>query len=108
MGSLHLVALNNMSPEETGGVSQSISRDRRGAASSSGRAFVDGRPVHVDDVRADPDYDPRTLEVLQRAAPLSDVSWAFPSCRDGVPIGAIGCGATPRSKPFTPARRSSS
>jgi two-component system, NtrC family, sensor kinase len=31
-----------------------------------GRAFLDGRSVHVDDVLIDPDYDPPTLGVLQR------------------------------------------
>ena len=58
--------------------------------------------MHVRDVRTDPDYDPRTLEVLQRAARIG-ATWAFPILRDGVPIGAIGCGRR-QVKPFTAAQ----
>jgi GAF domain-containing protein/CheY-like chemotaxis protein len=64
-----------------------------------GRAFVDGRPVHVEDVSTEPDYDPRTLEVLQRAAPYRTYL-GIPILRDGVPIGAIGCGRR-EVKPFS-------
>src|SRR3989442_5115622 len=67
-----------------------------------GRAFVDGRPVHVEAVRTDPDYDPRTLEVLQRSAPYRTYL-GIPILRDGVPIGAIGCGRR-EVKPFTAAQ----
>ena len=52
-----------------------------------GRAFIDGQPVHVDDVLTDPDYDPRTLEVLQRAATYRivprDTDVAGRRCRSG-------------------------
>src|SRR5262249_28420208 len=66
-GLLHLVALNNMSSEETEAFHSLFPRPpRRNFA--MGRAFVDGRPVHIEDVLAEPDYDARTVEVLQRVA----------------------------------------
>jgi two-component system, NtrC family, sensor kinase len=98
-GLLHLVALNNMSPEETAAYHSLFPRPP-GRHFILGRTFVDGQPVHVDDVRADPDYDPRTLEVLQRAAPYRTYL-GIPILRDGVPIGAIGCGRR-EVNPFTP------
>ena len=67
-GLLHLVAVNNMSPEETAAYQSLFPRPAL-RNFVIGRAFVDGRPVHIEDVRTDPDYDPRTREVLQRAAP---------------------------------------
>jgi two-component system, NtrC family, sensor kinase len=89
-GLLHLVALNNMSPDETAAYHSLFPR-APGRHFAIGRAFVDGRPIHIEDVSADPDYDPRTLEVLQRAAPYRTYL-GIPLLRDGVPIGAIGCG----------------
>jgi GAF domain-containing protein len=67
-----------------------------------GRAFVDGRPVHVEDIEADPDYDPHTLSVIKAAAPYRTYL-GIPILRDGVPIGAIGCGRR-EVKPFTEAQ----
>ena len=55
--------------------------------------------MHVEDVREDPDYDPRTLAVLQRAAPYRTFL-GIPILRNGVAIGAIGCGRRD-VKPFT-------
>ncbi len=55
--------------------------------------------MHVEDVREDPDYDPRTLEVLQQAAPYRTFL-GIPILRNGVPIGAIGCGRRD-VRPFT-------
>ncbi|HXA98810.1 MAG TPA: GAF domain-containing protein, partial [Candidatus Dormibacteraeota bacterium] len=97
-GLLHLVAVNNMSPEETEAYHSLFPRPPL-RDFVIGRAFVDGRPVHVDDVLTDPDYDPQTLEVLQRAAPYRSYL-GIPIIRNGVPIGAIGCGRR-RLKPFT-------
>jgi len=97
-GLLHLVAINNMSPAETEAY-QTIFPRPPGRHFIIGRAFVDGRPVHVADIDADPDYDPRTREVLQRAAPYRTFL-GVPILRDGVPIGAIGCGRR-EVKPFT-------
>jgi GAF domain-containing protein/CheY-like chemotaxis protein len=98
-GLLHLAAISNMSPEETAAY-QSLFPRAPGRHFALGRAFVDGRPAHIEDVRTDPDYDPRTLEVLQRAAPYRTYL-GIPIVRDGVPIGVIGCGRR-RVKPFTP------
>ena len=66
-GVLHLVAISNMSPAETEAYRSLFPRSPH-RNFIIGRAFLDGRPVHVEDVLLDPDYDPRTLEVLQRAA----------------------------------------
>jgi GAF domain-containing protein/CheY-like chemotaxis protein/anti-sigma regulatory factor (Ser/Thr protein kinase) len=95
---LHLAAMNNMSPEETAAY-YSVFPRAPGRHFILGRAFIDGRPVHVEDVTTDPDYDPQTLEVLQRAAPYRTYL-GIPMLRDGVPIGSIGCGRR-EVKPFT-------
>ncbi len=100
-GLLHLVAMSNMSPPETAAYRSLFPRPPT-RDFVIGRAFVDGRPVHVEDVQADPDYDPRTLAVLQQAAPYRTYL-GIPILRDGVPIGAIGCGRR-RVKPFTQAQ----
>ena len=98
-GLLHLAAISNMSPAETAAYQSLFPRPpHRGFI--IGRALVDGRPVHVEDVREDPDYDPHTLEVLQHAAPYRSYL-GVPILRNGVPIGAIGCGRRD-VRPFTP------
>jgi len=100
-GLLHLVAMSNMSPAETAAYRSLFPRPPT-RDFAIGRAFVDGRPVHIEDVRTDPDYDPRTLKVLQEAAPYRTYL-GIPILRDGVPIGAIGCGRR-QVKPFTQAQ----
>ena len=100
-GLLHLVAMNNMSPEEAAAY-RSIFPRAPGRNFAIGRAFVDARPAHIRDVSKDPDYDPYTLQVLQQAAPYRTYL-GIPILRDGVPIGAIGCGRR-KVKPFTPAQ----
>ena len=67
-----------------------------------GRAFVEGRTVHVEDVLADPDYDPRTREVLQSLTGYRTFL-GVPILRDGQPIGVIGCGRR-AVRPFTTAQ----
>jgi hypothetical protein len=53
-GLLQLVAINNMSPEETAAFHNLFPRPpTRGFA--MGRAFLDARPVHFTDVLAEPD-----------------------------------------------------
>jgi GAF domain-containing protein len=64
-----------------------------------GRAFLESAPVQVEDVTTDLDYDPRTLEILQRAAPYRSYL-GIPIGRPGAPIGAIGLGRR-RVLPFT-------
>jgi two-component system, NtrC family, sensor kinase len=97
---LQLVAVNNMSPEETAAYHSLFPRPP-GRDYVIGRAFLDGHPVHVEDIDADPGYDPRTRAVLMRAAPYHTYL-GIPIVRDGVAIGAIGCGRR-EVKPFTPA-----
>ena len=97
-GLLHLVALNNMSPEEAAAYHRLFPRPpARNFA--MGRAFVDGRPVHLEDVLAEVDYDARTLEVLQSVARYRTFL-GVPILREGRPIGVIGCGRR-EMKPFT-------
>ena len=95
---LHLVAVNKMSPEETAAY-HSIFPRRPNRSFIMGRAFVDGKPVHVEDIETDPDYDKHTLSVLKAAAPYRTYL-GIPILRDGVPIGAIGCGRR-EVRPFT-------
>ena len=61
---LRLVAVNKMSPEETKAYHTVFPR-RPNRTFIMGRAFVDGKPVHVEDIETDPDYDPHTLSVLK-------------------------------------------
>ena len=100
-GLLHLVATRHMKAEEAAAYRTIYPRvPRRDFV--MGRAFVEGHPAHVVDVRRDPDYDPQTLEILQRAAPYRTYL-GIPIVLDGVPIGVIGCGRR-RVKRFTPAQ----
>jgi GAF domain-containing protein/CheY-like chemotaxis protein len=100
-GLLHLVALNNMSPEETEAFHSLFPRPPR-RDFIMGRAFLDGQPVHVEDVLADPDYDVRTTAVLQRVAGYRTFL-GVPILKEGVPIGVIGS-ARREVKPFTAAQ----
>ena len=99
-GLLHLVALN-MSAEERVAY-QSLFPRPPGSHFVVGRAVVEGQPVHIEDVQADPAYDPRTLEVLQRAAAYRTFL-GVPILRNGAPIGVIGCGRR-AVRPFAPAQ----
>ncbi len=100
-GLLHLAAISNMSAAETTAYHSLFPRPAR-RDFIIGRAFLDGRPVHVEDVLEDPEYDPHTLAVLQRAAQYRSYI-GVPIVRHGVTIGAIGCGRHQR-KPFTAAQ----
>src|SRR5262249_48389778 len=97
-GLLHLVAVNNMSAAETAAYHIVFPRPP-GRHFVVGRAFVEARPVHVEDIETDPDYDPRTREIIGRAARYRTFL-GVPILRDGVSIGAIGCGRH-EMKPFT-------
>jgi PAS domain S-box-containing protein len=100
-GLLHLVALNNLSPEEADAFRGLYPRPpERGFA--LGRAFLDGRAAHVEDVLADHDYDRGAQGPLVRATGYRTFL-AVPILRGGVPIGAIGC-ARREAKPFSAAQ----
>jgi hypothetical protein len=64
-GLMHLVALNNLSPEEVDAFHSLFPRPPT-RTFVMGRAFVDAEPVQFEDVLAEFDYDPRTREVLQK------------------------------------------
>src|SRR5688572_11738248 len=97
-GLLHLVAVNNMSPAETAAY-HSVFPRAPGRHFAMGRAFVDGRPAHIENIETDPDYDPWTRKVLSRAAAYRTFL-GVPILQNGLPIGAIGCGRH-EMKPFT-------
>ena len=100
-GLLHLAAVNKLSPDEAAAFHSLFPR-APGRHFVMGRAFVDGRAVQIEDVLADPDYDPRTREVLQKATGYRSF-FGVPILRDGVPVGVIGC-ARRQVKPFTAAQ----
>src|SRR5262245_45625422 len=97
-GLLHLLALNNLSPEEREAFHSLFPRPPA-RNFVMGRAFVDGKPVQFDDVLAEFDYDVRTRDVLQRTLKYRTFM-AVPILKDGTPIGVIGC-ARREVKPFT-------
>ena len=97
-GMLHLVALNNMSPEETAAFHSLFPRPP-GRHFVMGRAFVDAQPVHFDDVLTWLDYDPHTVQVLQSVSGYRSFV-AVPIFRESTPIGVIGCGRR-EVRPFT-------
>jgi two-component system NtrC family sensor kinase len=97
-GLLHLAALHSMSPEETAAFYTLFPRPPA-RKFAMGRAFIDARPAHLEDVLTDLDYDPLTLEVLQSVAGYRSFL-AVPIFREGRPIGVVGCGRR-AVKPFT-------
>jgi GAF domain-containing protein/CheY-like chemotaxis protein/HPt (histidine-containing phosphotransfer) domain-containing protein len=98
---LHLAALNNMSQAETEAFHALFPRPlERGYA--MGRALVDGRIVHIEDVLTDGDYDRQRQGTLLRVARYRTFL-GVPIMRDGVPIGSLGC-ARREVKPFTAAQ----
>ena len=100
-GLLHLVAVSNLLPDEARAFHSLFPRPpTRGFV--MGRAFVEGRTVHIEDVLADPDYDPRTREILQSLTGYRTF-FGVPILRDGKPIGVIGC-ARRAVRPFTTAQ----
>ena len=100
-GLLHLVAVANMSGDESAAYHSLFPRPPR-EDFVMGRAFLEGQPIHVEDVEADPAYDPRTRQVLQGAAPYRTFL-GVPILRHGVSIGVIGCGRRAVA-PFTAAQ----
>jgi two-component system, NtrC family, sensor kinase len=81
-GLLHLAGTSNVSSAEIEAYHSLFPRPPR-RDFIMGRAFLDGRPVHVEDVLLDPDYDPHRLEVLQRAATFRTYL-GIPIVRNGI------------------------
>src|SRR5262249_42560571 len=100
-GLLHLAGTSDVSSAEFEAYHRLFPRPPR-RDFIMGRAFLDGRPVHVEDVLLDPDYDPHSLGVLQHAATFRTYL-GIPIVRNGIPIGAIGCGRY-EVRPFTDAQ----
>src|SRR5262249_36800614 len=100
-GLLHLVATNNLSPDEAARFHSLFPRVPM-RSFVMGRAFLDGRSAQFNDVLADPDYDAHTREVLQAALGYRTFM-AVPIFRAGAPIGVVGCGRR-QVKPFSPAQ----
>jgi GAF domain-containing protein len=100
-GQLHIAALTQLSPEETAAYHTLYPRPPH-RNFIMGRALLDGRPVHVEDILTDPDYDPQMQAGLQRIVGFRTLV-AVPILRNGVPIGVVGC-ARREVKPFTPAQ----
>jgi PAS domain S-box-containing protein len=100
-GLLRLVAVSNLSADEAKAFHSLFPRPpTRGFV--MGRAFVEAHTVHVEDVLADPGYDPRTRAILQSLTGYRTFL-GVPILRDGNPIGVIGCGRR-AVRPFTPAQ----
>jgi GAF domain-containing protein len=97
-GLLHLVAMNNLSPAEREAFDSLFPRPAE-RNFAMGRAFIDGVSVQFEDVLADPTYDPRTRDVLQRSLGYRTFM-AVPIIRNGKSIGTIGCGRR-KVMPFT-------
>jgi GAF domain-containing protein len=97
-GLLHLVATNNLSPEESAAFHSLFPRPAL-PSFVLGRAFLEGRPAQVEDVLAEPNYDARTRQTLQAMLGYRTFM-AVPIFRAGVPIGVVGCGRR-RVEPFT-------
>ena len=89
-GQLHLVALYNLSADEITAFHDLFPRPPVGNF-VMGRAFVERRPVQIEDVLDDTDYDPRSREVLQRRLGYRTFL-GVPILREGKSIGVIGCG----------------
>src|SRR5262249_11842817 len=64
--------------------------------SAAGRSLLEGRPVHIPDVKADPEY---TWLEAQRLGDFRTIL-AVPMLREGVPIGVVTLART-QVRPFT-------
>jgi PAS domain S-box-containing protein len=81
---VRLESLDNANPKQAEALRNAYPMPAsRGHA--TGRAILTGRPVHIPDVREDPEY---ALEALRDTAGLRTLL-SVPMIRDGVPIGAI-------------------
>ena len=100
-GQFQVLALNNLSHQEAEAFRSLFPRPPDNGF-VMGRAFVERRPVMVEDVLADWNYDPRTRHVLQSVAGYRTFL-GVPIIRDGTPIGVIGC-ARREVRPFTAAQ----
>src|SRR5262249_27430970 len=94
---LHIAALSDLSADEVEAYHRMWPAPPR-RDTLMGRTLLDGRPLHVEDAMADPDYG-AVGRGVPRVVPYRTVL-AVPMLRDGVPIGVIGCGRR-EVQPFT-------
>ena len=93
---IRIEALDKANPEQAEAQRQAypLPADRRHI---TGRAILTGLPVHVPDVREDPEYG---LPALRDAIGLRSLL-SVPMVRDGIPIGAITVQRWATPRPFT-------
>jgi GAF domain-containing protein len=92
---IRIEALDNASPEKANTLRQAYPMPaNRGHVT---RAILTGLPIHIPDVREDPEYE---LSALRDAIGLRSVL-SVPMLRDGVPIGAITVHSWGTPRPFS-------
>jgi GAF domain-containing protein/anti-sigma regulatory factor (Ser/Thr protein kinase) len=84
-GLITLAAHFDISPDDVDTLRRHVFPFRADRGSATGRAILDGRPAHIHDVRADPEYRLPTIRTLAGYRTVLSV----PVLRDGEPIGAI-------------------
>jgi GAF domain-containing protein len=95
---IHLESIDNATAEGADAIRRAYPLPpSRGHA--TGRAILTGRPVHIPDVRQDPDYE---LHGILGAGLRSIV--AVPTLRDGIAIGAITLHTWATPRPFSDAQ----
>ena len=93
---IQLESLDNANLERADALRQAWPRPaNRGHA--TGRAILTGRPVHIPDVREDPEF---ALDALRDAVGLRSLL-SVPMVRDGIPIGAITVQRWATARPFS-------
>jgi PAS domain S-box-containing protein len=88
-----MAAAYGISPELREYVERNPLRPGRGTA--VGRALIEGRPIHIEDVRADPEYTYSGVTLGEYRSILG-----VPMMREGVPIGVFAVWRT-QVQPFT-------
>ena len=93
---IQLESLHNANPERADALRQAYPMPAtRGHA--TGRAILTGRPVHIPDVREDPEY---SLDSLRDTVGLRSLL-SVPMVRDGIPIGTITVQRWGTPRPFS-------
>ena len=93
---IQLESLDNANLERADALRQAWPRPaNRGHA--TGRAILTGRPVHIPDVREDPEF---ALDALRDTVGLRSLL-SVPMVRDGIPIGAITVQRWATARPFS-------
>ncbi|MEX2224616.1 MAG: GAF domain-containing protein [Candidatus Rokuibacteriota bacterium] len=92
---IHLQSLDNTSPEGGEALRRAYPMEPT-LATAGGRAVLTGAPVHIPDVREEPDY---VLPGVRDAGLRSVLS--VPMLREGIPVGVITVHTRETSRPFT-------